>query len=167
MADFVSTSVTKSAKRTLTTKWAAIADFNTLMASILSGNPWGCTSYTSGGETLAGIRKTKEYVAGKVVYEDVGAKQVGYISVNAPSSTAFNSDISTILATAAIETAMGGTGSHDSSEDNFSTTFTCHDANGEVYKVQFTRSSVTVSGFEADSILAAIETWADNQAALA
>lgn len=167
MADFVSTSVTKSAKRTLTTKWGLIADFNTLMATILSGNPWGCTEYTSGGETLAGIRKTKEYVSGKVVYEDTGAKQVGYISVNAPSSTAFNTDISTIIATAALATAMGGTASHDSSEDSFSTTFTCHDANGEVYKVQFTRDAVTVSGYEADSILTAIETWADLQSALA
>lgn len=167
MADFVSTSVTKTAKRILTTPWATMISFNSLMATILSTNPWECTDYSSGGETLDGIRKTKEYVSGKVVYEDGLGKQVGYIGVNAPNSAAFGTDISTIIASTDISTAMGGTASHDSSEDGFSTSFTCHDENGEIYKVMFTRDAVTVSGYEADGILTVIETWADLQSALA
>ena len=167
MGDFVSTSVTKSAERKLATAIADAETFNTIVNGVISGNPWGCTSYTSGGETLAAVRKTKEYVSGKVVYENTEGKTVGTISVNAPSSTAFATEISAITGEASHGTAMGGTPSHDSSGDGFSATLTCHDANGEVYQVRFTREKVTVSGYEADSILTVIETWADTVAALA
>lgn len=56
---------------------------------------------------------------------------------------------------------MGGTGSHDSSEDGCSVTLKCHTDTGELYNVGFKREKVTVSSDEADSILTTIETWAD------
>jgi len=167
MADFVQKSVTKSSGRTLTTKWDTIVNFGTLMQSIITNNPWGCTSYASAGETLAGVRQTSGYYAGKVVYTNTSGKQVGSITVKGPDSTAFSTGIATVLAATAITEVMGGTPSHDSSEDSFNCALTCHDPNGEVYKVTFTRDSVSVSGYEADSILTTIETWADSQPALA
>jgi hypothetical protein len=101
------------------------------------------------------------------VYEDALAKTVGSISVKAPTSPALTTDISTITGTAALSTAMGRTPSHDSSEDTFSCTVKCHASNGENYSITFKRDSVVVSSYEADSILTAVETWADTIPALA
>nr|WP_319537904.1 hypothetical protein [uncultured Methanospirillum sp.] len=87
--------------------------------------------------------------------------------MKAPTSAAFSTDISTIVGTAALGTAMGGTPSHDSSEDSFSCTLKCHASNGENFNVTFKRDSLTVSSYEADSILTGIESWADTVAILA
>jgi hypothetical protein len=167
MADFVSRSITKSAERVLSTPIETMADFVTLVNDFISTNPLGCVSYPSGGQTIAGVVRGTEYYSGKVVYEDALAKTVGSISIRAPTSTAFTTDITTILGTAALGTAMGGTPSHDSSGDNFSCMVKCHDSNGENYSITFRRDSVVVSSYEADSILTAVETWADTVPALA
>ena len=75
--------------------------------------------------------------------------------------------MSTIIAATAINTAMGGTPSHDSSGDSFSCTLKCHHSNGENYSITFKRDSIVVSSYEADAILTTIETWADTVAILA
>ena len=167
MADFTQNSVTKSAERTLTTPIDTMATFLALIQDVITNNPWGCTSYTSNGATIAGIVRGSEYYSGKIVYENAQAKTVGQISVKAPTSAAFNTDVTTITATAAINTAMDGTPSHDSSEDAFTCTLKCHAANDEHYSVTFKRDSVVVSSYEADSILTTIESWADTVAILA
>ena len=94
-------------------------------------------------------------------YSDALAKTVGQISVTANTSAGFNTDISNILGTAALNTAMGGTPSHDSSEDGFSVQIKCNHTNGEKYTVTVKRDSITVSCYEADAIVTAIETWTD------
>jgi hypothetical protein len=167
MADFVTKSVTKSAVREFAAQIDTLVNYGTLIQSILTDNPWNCTSYQSAGETIPAVKEGRGYVSGKIVYENTEGKQVGYITVQGRDSTAFSTGIATILANEAITTAMGGTPSHDSSEDKFSTTLSCHDTSGEVYSVAITRSQMTVSGYEADSILAAIETWADTKPLLA
>lgn len=167
MADFVSKTITKSDERILTTPFASQAAFNTVIEDIITDNPWGCTSYESGGVTLPAVSKSSEYYSGTIVYENNDGKRVGQISVRAPTSGAFNTNISTILANTAIETAMGGTGSHDSSEDGFNVTLKCHDPNGELYNVAFKRNKVALSSYNAASILTTIETWADTVTALA
>lgn len=167
MADFVTKSVTKSAVRKLTTPIDTMSNFVSLVDNFISSNPLGCTSYQSAGQTIAGVVRGSEYYSGKVVYEDGLAKTVGSISIKAPTSSAFTTDLTTILNTAALGTAMGGTPSHDSSEDNFSVTVKCHDPNDELYTVTFKRDSVVVASYEADAILTAVETWADTIPALA
>ena len=62
---------------------------------------------------------------------------------------------------------MGGTPSHDSSEDGFSVTLKCHHSNGENFSVTLKRDSVTVSSYEADAIRTGLESWADTVAILA
>ena len=79
------------------------------------------------------------------------AKTVGTISIKAPTPSAFNTDVSTIVATTALNTAMGGTPSHDRPEGFFSCTLKCHHSNGELYAVRFARDSVTLSSYEADA----------------
>ena len=167
MADFVSKSVTKSAERKLTTPIDTLANFQTLVNDFITNNPLGCVSYTSGGQTIAGVVKGTEYYSGKVVYEDALAKTVGSITVKAPTMAAFNTDIVTILADTTLRSAMGGTPSHDSSEDAFSCVVKCHHSNGENFSIAFKRDAITISSYEADSILTAVETWADGVATLA
>lgn len=167
MADFVSKNITKSAERKLTTPIDTMANFVALVSDFLTNNPLGCTSYQSAGQTVAGVVQGSQSFSGKVVYEDGQAKTVGQISIKAPTSAAFSTDLTTILNTAALGTAMGGTPSHDSSEDSFSSTIKCHWSNGENFTITFKRDSVVVSSYEADAILTAVETWADGVTALA
>jgi len=165
--NFVAKSTIKSAERILATPFASKAALNTIIGSILADNPWGCTPYLSGGENLPGVQKSAEKYTGTVIYENNDGKQVGRISIRAPSSGAFDTTIANILANEALETAIGGVASHDRSEDGFSVTLKCHAASGELYNVSFKREKVIVSSFEADSILTTIETWADTVPALA
>jgi len=167
MADFVSKSTVKSAERILATPFANKAALNTLIGDILVDNPWGCTSYVSGGENLPAVSKSSEYYSGTIIYENNDGKQIGRISVKSQSSTGFDTTVTNVLANEALETAMGGTGSHDSSEDGFSITLKCHAANGELYNVTFKRDKVSVTSYESDAILTTIETWADTIPALA
>ena len=95
------------------------------------------------------------------MYENGEAKTVGQISISAKTYAGFNTDLSTILGTAALSTLMGGTPSHDSSEDGFSVQIKCNHTNGEKYTVTVKRDSITFSSYEADAIVTAIETWAD------
>jgi len=69
--------------------------------------------------------------------------------------------------TTAINTAMDGTPSYDSSGDSFSGTLKCHHSNGENYSNTFKCDSIVVSSYEADAILTTIESWADPVAILA
>ena len=167
MADFVTKSTVKSAERVLTTPFASKAAMNTIISAIITDNPWGCTSYTSGGETQPAVQKSSEYYTGTVIFENNEGKQVGRVSVRAPASGAFDTSIADVLANTALATAMGGTGSHDSSEDGFSVTLKCHTDSGELYNVGFKRDRISVSSYEADSILTTIETWADTVPELA
>ncbi|NLV26152.1 MAG: hypothetical protein GXY48_03135 [Methanomicrobiales archaeon] len=167
MADFVTKSTVKSAERVLASPFASKEAMNTIVSGIITDNPWNCTSYTSGGATLSPVQKSSEYYTGKVVYENNEGKQVGYVTVRAGTSGAFDTLISTVLANTAMASAMGGTASHDSSEDSFSVTLKCHTDTGELYNVAFKRDRVSISSFESDSILTTIETWADTVTALA
>ena len=62
---------------------------------------------------------------------------------------------------------FGGTIARDPAADTFSASLKCHDPNGELYMVNFSRNQVTISSYEDDSIRTVIETWADGVTALA
>ncbi|HWQ65901.1 MAG TPA: hypothetical protein VN372_03405 [Methanospirillum sp.] len=161
MADFVQKAAVKSAVRALTTPIADMATFQALIQDIIDNNPWGCTEYTSGGVAKPALEKSAQRYTGKVIYENAEAKTIGQITVMAQTSAGFATDISTILATAALGTAMGGTASHDSSEDTFSVTLKCHHLNGELFNVKINRDSISLTSYETDSIRTSLETWAD------
>ena len=89
---------------------------------------------------------------------------VGQISVTANIAAGFNTDISSNPGTAVLNTAMGETPSHDSSENGFSVQIMCNHTNGEKYTILVNRNSITVSSYETNAIITAIETWADGYA---
>ena len=72
-----------------------------------------------------------------------------------------------LAAAAAVTAAHAGTPVHDAENDSFSATLRCHDANGELYNLVFSRDRVTLQSYSDDAILGKVETWADNVPALA
>jgi hypothetical protein len=167
MGDFVQQSIVKTAVRDLSVPIENITTFNTLVAGVISGNPWSCTSYEIAGVVQDPVTKTREGYTARVYYEDEEAKLVGTVSARASSVAGFNAAVTAILADSGLATAMGGDASHGGEDDTFSATLRCHDANGETYTVTFSRDAIRVSSYSDDAILAAIETWADTKTELA
>jgi hypothetical protein len=56
----------------------------------------------------------------------------------------FNTGVCLVMANTALATAHNGTTIHDPDEDGFSATLKCHDPNGEIYSVTFTRDQISI-----------------------
>jgi hypothetical protein len=167
MADFVQTTYTKSAVRELAAPITDIGTFDGIVSAVIDDNPFGCTSYTYQGATVAGVIRSQERYDAKVIYEDAGLEQVGDISAQVETVTAFGAAATEIMGSAALAAAIGGTPSRDTEKDTFYCKLKCHDPSGEIYYVTFSRDKVRVSSYESDAIVAAVETWADTITELA
>jgi len=144
-----------------------ITTFNTLVAGVISGNPWSCTANNVGGVPQDPVSKSREGYTAWIEFEDMEAKTVGCTNTRAPTVSAFNAAVSAILVHTALATAMGGDANHVADEDTFSAMLKCHDASGEMYYVSFSREQIRVSSYSNDAILTTIETWADTKPELA
>src|SRR5512136_520019 len=167
MADFVQSANVKSAVRTLAEPIADVATFNTIVQSVITSNPFACVSYMTAGESHPAVEKTKEAYTAKMVYQDTLAKNIGTGNHKFNTLAGFNAGVTALLAAAAVTTAHGGTVVHDVGGDAFSATLRCHDANGELYMVNFSRGRVTLTSYSDEAIRTAVETWADTVAGLA
>jgi hypothetical protein len=167
MADFVQTSQTKSAVRELANPIASVSAFNLIVQSVITDNPFACVSYMTAGETHDPVEKTRESYTAKLVYEDVDAKTVGTGSHRFNTIPGFNTGVTALLAAADVTTAHSGSALHDSENDTFSATLKCHDANGELYMLNFSRDRVSLTSYSDEAIRESVETWADTVTALA
>ncbi|MBN1431211.1 MAG: hypothetical protein JW931_00385 [Methanomicrobiaceae archaeon] len=167
MADFIETSNSKSAVRELANPIADISDFSAIVQSVIDNNPFGCTAYTEGGVSIAGVVKNREHYIAKVVFEDVAGERAGNLSVKCPSVSAMNDAATVILADTDLSAAVGGNPVRDEGNDTWYCQLKCHDATSDIYYVTFTRTKVRISGYENDSVLNTVETWADSVSALA
>jgi len=167
MADFVQSTITKSAVRELAEPIADVAAFNTIVQSVITDNPFECVAYMTAGENHDPVEKTKEYYTAKIVYQDAEANTVGTVSDRYTTIAGFNSGAAALLASTALATAHGGTPYRDTDNESFSATLRCHDANGEIYVVNFSRQRVSITSYSDDVIRTRVETWADTVAALA
>ncbi|MFA4861410.1 hypothetical protein [Methanoregula sp.] len=167
MADFVQNSVTKSAIRQLANPIADVAAFNTIVQSVITDNPFACVAYMTAGENKPAVEKTKESYTVKVFYQDTDSETIGYLSDKYNTIAGFNAGATAILANTAQNTAHGGTPIRDTDKDAYSATLKCHDPNGELYMVTFSRDKVSISSYSDEAIRTKVETWADSVAALA
>ena len=167
MGDFVQNSQTKSAIRELATPIADVTAFNTIVQSVITDNPFGCVAYMTAGESHSPVEKTRESYTAKLVYEDVEAKSVGIASHRFNTIAGFSAGVTALLAAAAVSTAHAGTALHDAENDTFAATLTCHDANGELYMLNFSRTRVSLTSYSDEAIRTAVDTWADTVPALA
>jgi hypothetical protein len=167
MADFVQSSETKSAVRKLADPIADVAAFNTIVQSVITTNPFACVAYMTAGQSHPAVEKTKESYTVKVVYQDSNAKSVGNLSDKFNTIAGYNAGATAILGNAALTAAHGGTPVRDSDKESYSATLKCHDANGELYMVNFNRDQITITSYSDEAIRTKVETWADSVAALA
>ena len=167
MADYVQKTNIKSAVRKLTNPIADVTTFNTIVQSVIQGNPFGCVAYMTAGENHPAVEKTKEAYTAKIVYRDSDAVTVGTGTHRFNSLAGFTSGATALLGAAAITSAHGGTAAHDTDNDTYSVTVKCHDANGEIYNVVFSRDQVTLLSYEDEAIRTKVETWADSVPELA
>ena len=119
------------------------------------------------GESHDPVEKTRENYTAKLVYEDVDAKSVGTASHRFNTIAGFNAGVTALLAAAAVTTAHAGTALHDAENDTFAATLTCHDANGELYLLNFSRTRISLTSYSDEAIRTSVETWADTVPALA
>jgi hypothetical protein len=113
------------------------------------------------------VEKIRESYTARVIYQDTEAKTVGNDSSKFNTVAGFNAGAAALLADAALAAAHGGTAVRDTENESFSATLRCHDANGELYNLTFTRDRVTLQSYSDDAIRTNVETWADTVAALA
>ncbi len=167
MADFQDGTTTKTAFRNLANPIEDATTFNAIVQAVIVSNPFGCVSYMSAGVTHAGVEKTREAYTAKIVFQDNDAKVVGLVTDRYASLAGFNAGISTLLTTPALNAAHGGAPSRDTDSETYSATLKCHDPNGEIYTLHFSRDRIIISSYEDDAIRTRIETWADTETALA
>jgi len=166
MADFTTNTTTKSAIRNLTEPLADVTAFDNLVQGVIASNPFQCVTYNAKGVNHDPVEQTRETYTARIVYQDIDANIIGLVTIRAPTIAAFTAVANHILADTAIETAMGGSAARDSDAEKYSATLKCHDQNGEIYFVDFSRSLVRLSSFSDDAIKSKVETWADTVAAL-
>ena len=167
MADFVNSTTVKTSVRELTNPIADVAAFNTIVQSVITDNPFECVAYMTAGVNHNPVEKTKESYTARLVFENTDAINVGSTVDKYNTIAGFNAGVAVIMGSAPLATAHTGTAIHDPDKDTFSATLRCHDANGEIYYVNFARDRLSVTSYSDDAILAKVETWADGVAALA
>jgi hypothetical protein len=167
MADFIQKTNVKTAMRTLAAPIADVAAFNTIVQSVITGNPFGCVAYATAGVTHQPVEKSKENYVAKIVYLDANAKSVGTNSGKFNSIAGFNAGAAALLASAPLTAAYAGSPARDSERETYSATLKCRDPNGEIYQITFSRDRVSLSSYSDDAIRTKVETWADTVAALA
>ncbi|MGA9085751.1 MAG: hypothetical protein WB284_03435 [Methanoregula sp.] len=166
MADFTTSTTTKSAIRSLAEPLADVTAFDNLVQGVIASNPFQCVTYNAKGVNHAPVERSQETYTARVIYQDSDANIVGLITIRAGTIAAFTAVANHILADAAIETAMGGSAARDSDSEKYTATLKCHDQNGEIYFVDFARDLVRLSSYSDEAIRSRVETWADTVPAL-
>ena len=113
MADFVESNIVKSAVRTLANPFADVTAFNTVVQSVLTGNPFACVAYMTGATSHQPVEKTKETYTVKIVYTDIDAQTVGTDTGKYNTIAGFTAGAAATLVNTANNTAHAGTPSRD------------------------------------------------------
>ena len=132
MADFTTSTTTKSAVRNLAEPLADVTVFDNLVQGVIATNPFQCVTYNAKGVNHASVERSRQAYTARIIYQDSDANTVGLVTIRAPTIAAFTAVANHILADAAIETAMGGSAARDSDSEKYTATLKCHDPNGEL-----------------------------------
>ena len=137
MADFTTSNTTKSAVRRLAAPLADVTAFDNIVQGVVTNNPFQCVGYNSGGVDHPPVERSRQGYTARVIYQDSDAKTIALITIRAPTIAAFTNATNQIVGNNAIALALGGTPVRDSTNERFAATLRCHDANGEIYFVNF------------------------------
>ncbi len=137
LADFTPSSETKSAVRRLADPLADVTAFDNIVQGVITNNPFQCVAYNAQGVNHPPVEQSKAGYTARVVYQDALAKTIALITIRAPTIASFTSVANQIVGDTAIATALGGTPVRDLANEKYASSLKCHDANGEIYFVNF------------------------------
>ena len=143
-----------------------MAAFDNLVQGVITNNPFQCVAYNAQGVNHPPVEAGKSGYTARVVYQDALAKTIAVITIRAPTIASFTSVANHIVADTKIATAFGGTTVRDLANEKYAASLKCHDANGEIYFVNFSRQQVTLTSYSDEAIRSRVETWADTVTAL-
>jgi len=163
-ANFTQTQIVKSAERSNTAPIVDVTTFGTVLSDLVTSKP---------GADSAEI--ASEYYTVKFFIYDVELNKLGEITMKVPSAAAYTQAITEVITNGAFDAvatacAEGATVERNQSDDVFSARVKLSqtEENGdEIFYVSLGREVTRLTSYEADAILAAVETWADTQTALA
>jgi hypothetical protein len=161
MSDLGQDSQAKIVLRELANPIADISTFNMIVQSVITDNPFSCVGYTSEGNYHAPVEKIKEVYTARILYKDNNANIVSTSEETYNTSAEYILGVAAILANTQIATVQGNIATHDSKFDIYTATLKCHDMNGEIYNLVFTRDNVILAAYSDDSIRIKFESWAD------
>jgi hypothetical protein len=167
MASFNQVPGKKSADITLKNPFPDIVAFNSVVQQLILKNPLGCTSYRSARKHHPPVEKVREWYTAKYVYVDEKGKQIGNGLDRYNSIEGYQYGIAAVISNMANLAAHRGKIRHLPDSDLYSVILKCHDPEGELYFLSFTRDRVTLSSYEDSSILARVEDWTNQVPALA
>ena len=156
----------KSSFRTLKVPFPDVTAFDTVVQSIIKGNPFDCTSYWYRKKNHRPVELVREMYTAKFVYGEPKGKRVGSGSEVYNSVEGYDHGIAAVISNMANIASHKGKVKHIPKADLFSVTLKCHDPGGELYFLSIARDRVTVSSFSDDEILKRIERWANGVPAL-
>ena len=168
MADFETKSTTKSAVRKLAEPLADVTAFDNLVQGVITNNPFQCVDLQpgrvrppAGRAQQTGVHRPDRLPGrdgkDRCPHHGPGTDHRGLHGSSKPYRGKHPTR----------RPHLGGTPARDFANEKFATTLRCHDANGEIYFVNFSREQVTLTSFSDDAIRSRVETWADTVAVLA
>jgi len=165
-SDFGRNAQAKIVVRELANPIADVSTFKMIVQSVIADNPFACVAYTLDGINHDQVEKIKEGYTARILFEDSNGNIVSTSEETYNSSIEYTSGITAFLANTQLATAQDDTAIHDSKFDLYGATLKCHDVNGEIYYVVFTRDDVTLAAYSDDSIRTRFEIWANTVASL-
>ena len=165
MADFTKTAINQNAKREYVSPIPSLDAFESVVNAFKNDNTMGFTKK----------ELTAESYKKKIVYFNSAGDEKAYVNVYASDKASLEDGTSLLKGTEAAETfaGVGGSGSVEDKEDNWTAKFSCINKvtiNGketdDTFTITIGRDYMSINGFSYDETLAKIETWADSQTLL-
>ena len=163
-ANFTQTQNVKSAERDNTAPIVDVTVFGNIVSDLVTNKP---------GADSAEI--ASQFYTVKFRINDAELNKLGEVTVKVPATAAYTQAGTEIVTNGALDAVSTGCGAgstieRDQSSDVFSARVKLSqtEENGdEIFYVSLGREVTRLTSYEADAILAAVETWADTQTALA
>ncbi len=119
MADFTTSTTTKSAVRKLANPLADVTAFDTIVQGVITNNPFQCVAYNASGVNHNPVERSRQGYTARIVYQDSDAKTIAVISVRAPTIASFTSVANHIAGDTTIATVIGGTAIRDFGNETY------------------------------------------------
>lgn len=165
MADFTKTAISQNAKREYISPIPNFDSFNEVIEAFKNDTTMGLTKK----------EQTSVTYKAKVIYFDAASNECGYCTFTTEDAARFEDIFSILEGNEVSETfgGIGGSSSHDSSENTWTVKFSCTNTVtvgskeiDDIFTITIGKDYMSVTGFSYDETLAKIETWADSQSTI-